>query len=411
MPPDPIEAAATWEGTTRLGPVWDELARRMSASERPVRRIEVAGLDTAGRRTLAGLLGLRRIPGAPRVSVTVSKLATAFLLDEGSMRELVERLRGPLDNRAATRAAEAEARSALWAEAEEGLAARIPTTFARLRAAGVPDGDVGAHRRRLRRLADALDQLPCDPPTPLPMLAWEITGDPHALDQKHRLAAMLGAAAAELNGHGDRGASDAVAVRKSMVALGVLPDRLSAPTITLGLRGSDETPLGPLLEAAAAASVPVTVPGALLDAGIPEFRNRQWLCVENPSLVEAAVQAGSQRAIVCTSGWASADTQRLLDAAVDQGVALAYAGDYDGEGLKIATWMSGRFSATIEMSADVYGSADLDRAPPWRGDVPDTPWDPDLAAAVRRRRRVVYQEDPHVWHPLVGGGDGHADRS
>ncbi|MCH9684947.1 MAG: DUF2399 domain-containing protein [Deltaproteobacteria bacterium] len=409
MLPDPIEAAATWEGTRRLGPVWDELARRMGASERPVRRIDVVGLDADGRRALAGLLGLRRIPEESKVTITISKFATALQLDDQSLRGLVERLRGPLDNRAAIRAAEAEARSTLWAEAEARLGSRIPATLARLRAAGVPDGDVGKHRRRLRRLADALDRIPCDPPMPLPMLAWEVSGDPHALDHKRRLAGMLSAAVVELCGHGDRGLGEALTVRTSMLSLGVLPDRLSTPTIAFGLRASEKTPLGRLLEAAAEASVPVTVPGALLDAGIPEFRNSQWLCVENPSLVEAAAQARSPRAIVCTSGWASADTQRLLHAAVDQGVRLAYAGDFDGEGLKIAAWMSVRFAVGIEMSAKAYGSADLDRALPWRGDVPDTPWDPGLAAAIRRHRRIVYQEDPQIWRDLVGRGEGDAE--
>ncbi len=398
---DPVQAALAWDGTEHLGPVWDELVRRMSASDRRVRRIHVEQLGTEARRKLAGLLGLPRLPQGPKVSVDVAKLAAALNLDDESLRALVERLRGPLDNRAAARAKEAEARSALWSEASDRLGRRIPATLERMRSAGVPDGDFGAHRRRLQHLAAALSRVPCDPPIPLPMLAWEITGDPHALDHKRKLSSMLTAAALELAGHPGRTTADALTIRQSLHALGVLPDRLSSPTITLGLRASTDSAMGRLLETAAEACVPVTVPGALLDTGAPAFRNGQWLCVENPSVVEAAIQAGSSRAIVCTSGWASADTQRLLDAAIEQGIELSYAGDYDPEGLKIAAWMSIRFGADIEMPAAAYRAANLDQALPWQGGIPDTPWDLDLAPEIHRRQRTVYQEDPSVWRKLL----------
>src|SRR5690606_26973408 len=130
---------------------------------------------------------------------------------------------------------------------------------------------------------------------------------------------------------------------------------------------------------------------------------RRWLCVENPSIVEACTLGGFDVPIVCTSGWPSNDTRLLFSLAVCQGIELIHAADYDEYGLDMASRMIEHFGATIAMSADVYLRADHKRAPPWSGRIPRTPWDEELARAIEKERRVVYQEDPVVWHELVRG--------
>jgi len=197
---------------------------------------------------------------------------------------------------------------------------------------------------------------------------------------------------------------DGIAIRRALQDLGVVVDRISFPTITYGLRAQPNSPLGRLLEATAETRTPVSVSGAMLDGPPPKFLQQNWLCVENPSVVEAAMLAGWSGPIVCTSGWPSIDAQRLLDIARAQGIELSYAGDYDSKGLAIARFMVIRYEATILMTKPIYVGADLQRAPAW-GDsnaIPATPWDRDLATALRERRRIVYQEDPAVWRGLLG---------
>ncbi len=410
MTRDPVDRAMEWDGLRPLGPVWEELARRMGASERPVRRIVVTGLDDRGRRSLASLLGLRRLPDQPAVALDAAKLAAALGLGrEAELRRLVERICGPIGNRAAARAASLEARAALWSRVDERLGARVPGTLGRIRAAGVPGGDVDEHWRALALLADTLDRLPPASPVPLPMLAWQISGDPHVLDANTTCGRYLQIAAAEMAGIGSADREpDGSAARRALQELGVIVDRLSSAVITYGLRAQSDSPLGRMLEAGAAVATPVHVSGALLDAGLPRFSSGRWLCVENPSVVEAAVLAGYTGALVCTSGWPSLDAQRLLEAGRAQGIEVHYAGDYDTAGLLIADFMASRYGAKIAMTRAMYLAADLERASEWpeAGAVPPTPWDEGLAEAIRDRRRVVYQEDPAVWCELMEKREG-----
>ena len=82
-----------------LDPLWDELARRMGASGRPVTAVTLQGLAEGSRRCLADLLGAERLPAAT-CRVRTAAVASALGLDAGGLRALVEGLRGPLSNRA-----------------------------------------------------------------------------------------------------------------------------------------------------------------------------------------------------------------------------------------------------------------------------------------------------------------------
>jgi uncharacterized protein (TIGR02679 family) len=402
---DPVDVALEWGGIASLGPIWEELARRMGASDRVVRKIRVSGLDEQGRRWLASLLGLSRLPQDVTVTVDVARVGAALgLEDPALLRRMVERVRGPLGNRAAERASNAEARATLWRRTAERLAERTPLTFARIRAAGIPGGDLEAHGEALALLADCFDALPSSRAMPLPAFAWRVSGDPHALDTNTPIARYLHLGAAELTGRGrGEGEPDSIAARRALQELGVVMDRISFATITYGLRATPDSPLGRLLEEARKATVPLGLSGAMLDGPSPAWLQKSWLCVENPSVVEAAVLAGAAGPVVCTSGWPSIDAQRLLDGARAQGIELRYAGDYDATGLAIASFMIQRYGAVILMTRDRYLRADLGRAPVWgEGEVPGTPWDRALADAIREERRVVYQEDPAIFQELLG---------
>ena len=405
MSKDPIDIAIAWDGVPKLRLIWEEIARRMGASNRPVRKVTVVGLDDLGRRTLASLLGLQRIPHGQKVTLDVARIGSALGLEGNiQLRRFVEMICGPIGNRAAERAATSVSRMAMWERASGRIGTRVPETFKRIRNAGVPDGDIDAFAIVLEQLADSLDHLPSDPPLPLPMLAWNISGNPHSLDADTTCGRYLGLAAIELTGGTfEKQDPDTLAVRGALRELGVIPDRLSTPTTTYGLRAEPSSIVGQLLELGACARMPVHLSSVLLDAGAPHFSQPRWLCVENPSVIEVAALEGCTCPLVCTSGWPSAEAQRLLDLARTQEIELCYAGDYDSAGLAIANFMYIRYKATILMTKDAYLAADFTRETIWAEmePVPSTPWDPELKDAITTRRRVIYQEDPAVWRRLI----------
>jgi hypothetical protein len=218
-----------------LAPLWAELSRRLGASDRPVRRARLSGLTAPEREALADLLGLASLP-APDVNVSVERVCRSLRVDEPTLRRLVERLHGPLDNRSARRAAETAARRQLWEEVEAAVAGRgLDGWVARLRAAGVPDGDVEAHRTRLAPVLGVVAALPLAPPRPLAMVAQRHLGDPHALDQGTWAGALVADAAAGLAGLPTP--TSAALARAALARVGVVTDQLSSPVLTSGLRG------------------------------------------------------------------------------------------------------------------------------------------------------------------------------
>lgn len=388
-----VEEILAWPPSKTLAPLWVELRRRMGASDKPVRQVSVE-LDDAAAKALSGLFGRRSRLARGSNKISVTKLQAALKLDETELRTLVAQLAGPIENRAKARAEAANARQELWASMEARVGHLAPGTLERIRATGVPGGDVAAHGEMLSLLVEMLERLPLSTPTPLPMFAWEHTGDPHALDSG-ALHGWLIAAMLERTGH-EHLEANIVEQRQAALELGLVFDRLSTPTLTWGLEAAPDTPTGRLLMAGSADRVPVHMSSALLDMGRPTFTARSVLCVENPSVVEWMISQGHQRPLVCTSGWPSADAQRLLELLRAQGVVIEYAGDFDEAGLRIARFIYERFGAVIRMTDEDYLEGRSNPATSWVSSVPETPWCPALASAIRSRRQVVYQEDPSV---------------
>lgn len=392
-----VDRAATWAKGRPLEALWQELHRRMGASDRPVRTVTVE-LQRDAADALTSMFGRASPLPVGRQKVSVANLELALGVDAVGLRDLLERLVGPLENRARARAENAEARERLFGELDRRIGALVPETLARLRLAG----DLDTASASLLWVADVIATLPLQRPTPSPILAWERTGDPHALDSNGSARVFFLSAVAELEGLevGDVGRFE---LRRAAEALGVLFDRLSSPALTWALRAEPSTPAGRLLEVAAAEGAPVHLSSAVLDKGLPVVTSERVLCVENPSVLEWLHLTGRRIPVVCTSGWPSLDVQRLLAELVESGVELHYAGDYDRSGLEIASFMRERFSAVVRMDADVYGGARVELAMPWEGDVPATPWCPQLRRAICERQVVVYQEDPVVRQALVRG--------
>ena len=384
-----------------LDPLVDELARRFSAGRPPV-TLTLRDMPAGARHALADLLGLDRVP-RPSGRVDVQRLLAALGLETSEeLREAVEALRGPVPDRRVERLAERAARERLWAWlAEEASTLSLGSTgwagpwVERLRSQGVPGG-VETHRRRLEQALNVLRDLPADG-VHLAAFANDHLGDPHGLDRGRRSAAMVLDAVSLATG-GAPAPSDAEATRHVWESVGVYPDPLSSTVLTLGLTSEASSPLGPWLAAAAAVSEPVVLTLAQI---------RRWplsplpaashlYVVENPSLVaEAAATGWSGPPVVCSSGRPTVAVATLLRQLGAQGAAMLQHADFDATGLGITAWLADR-AGTVpwRMTADDYGAfAGRGAKVSTLGNLPETPWDPELQQAMGDAGVVVYEEE------------------
>lgn len=390
-----------------LAPLWDELARRMSASDRPVAAVTLRNLDERQRAAVADLLGQARLV-APTCRVRLADVGAALgLAGHSELRAVVTRLRGPIVSRAEARRRQETEREALWAWLDTEARALGATGWAAgLRASGVPSGDVGRHRALLEAAVDVAHRaVAADDPVSLPVLAASVLGDPHALDPGTALAPLvLGALAERLGLAAPRSAEEA---RTVWTATGVVADELSSRVVVLGLRsGRPRSPLDTALGAFADAGEPAAVTLAQLRRWPVALAGAAVRVVENPSVVAEAARAqdggpDGGPPLVCTSGWPNVAVMTLLRQLVAAGATLRCHADFDPPGILILRHLVTRLGAEPwAMGRSDYLLAVTRARVTFAGSVADTPWDPGLAQAMRHHRRAVFEED--VSGTLVG---------
>lgn len=389
-------------GHPDLSPLVDELARRYSSGHDPV-RVTLPDLGDAGRRHLADLLGVDRLP-APGSTLPVTRLAAALGVEAtDGLRAIVTQLRGPLGDRRAERAASTAAKAELWDHVEaSAIHLRIfaePDAASawvhRMAALGVPGGDVDAHRERLDLALACLRLLPADLPVSLAGLAADVTGSAHGLDPGRRLnrAVLDGLALA----FGVPSPHDAEAARSLWEQAGVVPDPLSSTVLTLGLRPIGDDPLSTFLRAVADDAEPVVLTLRQLQRW-PEtvrFDLPAAYVVENPSLLAEAAARPLGSPLLCSSGRPSLAVVSLVRRLVSEGSLVHQHSDFDPAGLEITRWLAERAGTTPwRMFADDYRAALAAGRPTTglHGAVGATPWDPSLAETMRVEGRAVHEE-------------------
>jgi len=335
------EAVVVRAGRAELDPLWDELARRMGASDRPVTAVTLQGLAEGSRRCLADLLGAERLP-APTCRVRTAAVASALGVDADGLRALVEGLRGPLPNRAAQRSAEREAREGLWSWlAGEVSDLGLDAWAARLRAAGIPGSDVAAHRRRLSGLVAVLRALPTEGVS-LAGLAADVLGDPHALDYGSWSGSLVLDALARLSACPvPRTAEEA---RSLWGVFGVEADSLSPTVLVLGLGPPGAGVLASSLRAMAEEAEPASITLSQLRRWpVSAPRGSEVFVFENPSiLAEAAWRGWRGPPLVCTSGWPNVAVLTLLRQLAASGCRLHLHADWDPAGSEIVRLLVAR---------------------------------------------------------------------
>ncbi|WP_261553999.1 DUF2399 domain-containing protein [Frankia tisae] len=216
-------------------------------------------------------------------------------------------------------------------------------------------------------------------------------GDAHALDSSARLAALVTRALVARDGPaGERAAWERA---------GIPLDLVSAPVLTWALPLLGDSAAASAARAMTAAGLPVHLTLlALRAAPIAVVAGTPVLVVENPRLVEAAARRRLPAAVLCTGGNPATAPSEAIARLRASGAELRYHGDFDAAGLAMTARALAAGCTPFHMSAADYTAAlaaalaadvDLPRDP---APAPDTPWDPDLAAAFDGTRAIVHEE-------------------
>ncbi|MFI6847249.1 TIGR02679 family protein [Kitasatospora sp. NBC_00085] len=381
-----------------LRPLWSAVHDRLSAG-RPVSRVRSGPLDDAGREALADLLGLDRLPGA-EPTIPLAGLDRAVLETCGRpLRDVVAAILGPVHDRAAERERKTGQRDALWGwlAGHEVVTAQpvLLEWVGHLRSNGLVDGSPDRTRALLTTALTVLSALPAGG-EPLPVLAARLLdGDSHALDDGTRLSSLVLRALAVLYG---TDMPDAAEGRRALWSrAGVADDDLSATVLAVGLRPGGEGPVAGVSRICAGAGHPVSLTLAQLRSP-GEFTGPAGPVhvTENPSVLALALRRFGHHCppLVCTSGWPNTAVIHLLRRLADDGAALRYHGDFDGEGIRIAAHVLARTGAAPwRMGSDDYRAA-APRVPagPGPGRLTPAPWDRALVESMAELRTAVVEE-------------------
>lgn len=360
----------------------------------------LGGLNEAEHAALASLLGRPpRLAGSMSLDTATLDAAFRHAGIAASLRDALERLDGPIVDRAAERTAVqaqwdslpagySEARLVALLAHPHGIAlvkrlARSPSTAAHL----------------LDAAQAVLRQLPAVA-IPRSRLAAEVLGDAHGLDQGRPAASLVLAAlrrdsdsaAAQTGTDGPKVADESV--RAVWAGAGVLVNELARPALFLNL---------PVAERQAGNISPgepgyVSLRALLRSPPAWEVAGCDIHVCENPNLVAIAADTlGSRCApLVCTDGMPGAAQRTLLLQLAGAGAQLHYHGDFDWAGLGIGNWVM----RTCGARPWRYRTVDYLRAVRnvpvhWRALGPDSveaDWDADLARTMRTHNRAVDEE-------------------
>lgn len=386
-------------GAAELGWLLERMRRRLEKGEALRGTVSLREPTAAQREAVGRLFGT---PGGRGDSLSVNlERLESLLVGAGlcsNLREAVEALVGPVEDRRARREQEAEEWARLFARLGERAAAipAAPRWLEELRASGLlkrlAAGEVERAEALATRALEVAARLPAGH-VPIAELAAAVAGDAHALDPGEPLGTLaLRLVARAL---GIQAGDDAESRRELWAAAGVLCDELSAPVLVLNLRAEGETLTARSLRMYAEAGEPCRVsarqlhrePLRLAELGVV------FVC-ENPSVVVAAANAlGAKCApLVCTEGMPRNTALKLLGQLAAAGALLRYHGDFDWPGLRIANLVIERFFAwPWRMSARDYESAAAGGSE-LRGEPVAARWDAKLEPAMRRQGRAVHEE-------------------
>ncbi|MGH3735542.1 MAG: TIGR02679 family protein [Micromonosporaceae bacterium] len=376
----------------------DRLRRRLEAG-RPLTGMVVRDpASDAERAAVAALLGQPRRPGTA-ARVPLESLHEVLRRSDAApdLASAVQALTGPVADQAAVRAAEATAWEAAYAVLDRAAADRPVLVgwvedFRRTGLLRRLAADPGSACALAARAVEVLGLLPADG-VPLSVLAARAGGGGHALDPGAPLATLVLKAAALL---GDVPYGTSGEARRTIwAAVGVLAGELTAPVLVLNLPAVGDHPTDVALRGYAEAGEPAYLTSRQLLRDPPRFADAEIFGCENPAVVaEAANRLGAgSRPLICVSGYPAAAATLLLRALTVQGLRLRYHGDFDWDGMAIASGIFRGYAALPwRLDTASYLRAAGEQARQLRGNPVETPWEPALAHAMRQTGRAVEEE-------------------
>jgi uncharacterized protein (TIGR02679 family) len=414
---------ADWErgGVTGTGVTdTDDRLRRLLGSEpvawlvrRARDRLEagrpLTGTVTLPAATLEQRRAVERLTGRAASSGTslsvslteVDRILRASGTAPGGLAEAVTRLTGPLRDRNRERADLAAAWSAAFASLDTVVNRRdelspwrewLDTTGVVRRLAPEPD----QARLLLAQVATVLLRLPSRG-IPIGRLASESCGDAHALDDGRPVGTLVLSAVRALAGLAFAAEGSADSRRAAWAAVGVHLDELSSLVLCIGLPGDARTGVGRVLASCREAGQPTVLTLRQLRCHDEPLRAARVRMCENPVVVAAAADELGARCqpLVCVGGQPSAAVWRMLELLVAGGAEFDYHGDFDWGGVRIArtvlqrvNWRPWRYDHQAYKAA-VSAAHPLT---PLVGEPARTPWDPELASAMRHRNVRIEEE-------------------
>jgi uncharacterized protein (TIGR02679 family) len=386
--------------------LWDVVAERLQRNGlRPAGTLRLGGLDREERHALAGLLG--RPVANDRVTFDLADLDRR-LREGGAATGLVgaaEWMRGPLVDRPGRRLARADAAARVWAAGRRGLdetglagAPWAEAWFEDLRRAGTLARVSAERGERLFgaavRCLAAIPHVSGDPPCGRGELASRVTGDAHGLDDGSLLGALvLRAAAVIVAAPYPLTASGRRALWRTV---GVLADEVSTTVLTAGLRTGRESWLAERTRAGWESHLTIR-DLRRIDVRVPDD-GVVYVC-ENPRVLEAAVDAGSRRALVCSQGQPAVVVTALLGLLAQGASELRYHGDFDWPGISIANLMVSsyqcrpwQFGSVDYLEALARLAAVVAELPPLNGAQVVSCWDAQLTTEMAGAGRAVHEE-------------------
>jgi len=396
-------------GGVELGVLWRELSRRVGRGDEP-RRLTMQNLTGAQRTAITDLLGGDRLVDST-CHVRIEVLVRAFgLRDLSELIALAEQVNGPITDVRAGRAADIARRDRLWADLDRSLrsvsfVAQSPSRLALVtrfvemqRAIGVSVDDIQARDDLHAMLARVLAALPANNMS-VAVFAAQVLGDPHGLDVGKPLTRLFTDALRAIC------ESSLESRRDLWTQFGLVVDRVSSTVLLLGVTVPATHGLAGALNPAAEICEPVVLTLRQLQrtplAPLPSAGMAR--VVENPSLVEWAsdrgLDTGSGCPLICSNGQPTVAVQLALRQLGASGATLMQHSDFDPAGLNITSWMQSHLGTTPwHMTAHAYRLglelAHQSARPQVSivGPIPETPWDPELAIALRHHRYVVSEE-------------------
>ncbi|OZE74885.1 hypothetical protein CH305_22080 [Rhodococcus sp. 15-649-2-2] len=188
---------------------------------------------------------------------------------------------------------------------------------------------------------------------------------------------------------------DPVGIRALWETAGVSVDALSSRVLVLGYRVDENHTVARWLNDAADEGVPFPVTVDMLARGpLTNSSSRVFVCENIAVLAAAARTLGSSSAsVICTDGQPSAAVHRLLASRAPD-TAIQWRADFDWAGLHMVKRAVDRYGASPwRMDVDSYRHGlDARNSEPLKGHPTDSPWDPELAAALRDSGRAVMEE-------------------